>query len=60
MPDADDQLDGCLAPVDVAPEDETADADVPYVVLFADVDPADDAALRWRVEQYEALFGGGA
>lgn len=38
-------------------DEVTADADLDAVVLFADIDPADAAAVAERVAMYEEFFG---
>jgi hypothetical protein len=50
----DDRLDGCELDFTVDP---TADADVDGIVLFADIDPGDQAAVVARIAEYEAVFG---
>lgn len=50
-----DDLDGCDLPFGV--DDMTDDADVAALVLYADVDFTDPAAVEARRQEYEGLFG---
>jgi hypothetical protein len=51
-----DELDGCDIVGPEATAHPLADADVPWLVLFADVDPDDRHALRTRRREWRALF----
>lgn len=50
----DDFLEGC--DIDFS-EDPTSDDDLDAVVLFADVDPSDTAAIEARKAEWQELFG---
>lgn len=57
MPDPDDpdDLDACVH-AGVDPELVTADGDIDAVVMFADIDPADQAAVDARRSEWAELL----
>lgn len=55
---ADAFLDGCS--IDFAAEEHLADDDIAGLILFADVDPDDRAAVDARAREWAALADAGA
>jgi hypothetical protein len=58
MTDDDDRLDGCDIVGPGALEDPIADDELDGIVLFADVDPTDFAAVDRRIAEWRELFDG--
>jgi hypothetical protein len=50
------ELDACDQSFDT--DDNVADDDINGVILFADVDPSDTAAVEQRAVEWRELFGG--
>lgn len=51
-----DEVDSC-SDIGEDPEGVLTDGEVDTFVLYADIDPADTAAIARRTEEWEKLFG---